>query len=141
MQRDLTAALAGKLREIFGSECVLFYGRVRQGQREPCFYLLPQTVERRLLNGGRVWRRVVMELHYYPADRDDPDEQIAVGEKVLRGLAVLEGAKRSYRGQDMSYCPGSEYLRCRIAYEYYTTADLEAEESGDISLMEILQIF
>lgn len=127
-----------RLREIFGEDCCLFYGRVLQGQREPCFYLQPQAVERRLLTGGRVWRKVALELHYYPAAAGSLDEQAATGEKLLKELVSLEGELRAYRGQDMVYRVGSEYLRFGVAYEFYTTVAQEAEEVVGGELMEVL---
>lgn len=138
VQRDLLVALVGRLREIFGDECAVFYGRVLQGQREPCFYLRPQAVERRVLTGGRVWRRVALELHYYPLLAGSLDEQAEVGEKLLRGLVCIDGEQRAYRGQEMAYRVGSEYLCWSAAYEYHTTAEQEAADSGGSELMEVL---
>ncbi len=138
MQQDLLVALVGRLQEIFGDECGLFYGRVMQGQREPCFYLQPQAVERRLLAGGRVWRKVALELHFYPEAAGSLDEQTAAGEKLLRGLSCLTGKLRAYRGQEMAYRVGSEFLRFAVAYEFYTTVAQEAEETAGGELMEVL---
>lgn len=136
--KDFLRALSGRLLELFGREYRLFYGRVWQGAKGACFFIAPPKVKREVLPGGRIRREYTLTLRFYPAKREELMLQQQVGEKLLPGLLELSGEKRSYRGRELNYQPGEEYLTASGVYEFYTTAEQEREDSvvaaGDLML-------
>ncbi|HIU10180.1 MAG TPA: hypothetical protein IAB00_02895 [Candidatus Avidehalobacter gallistercoris] len=136
--KDFLRALSERLLELFGREYRLFYGRVWQGAKGTCFFVLPSKVKREVLPGGRIRREYSLSLRFYPAKREELILQQQVGEKLLPELVELSGKKRRYHGRDLVYQPGEEFLTVSGTYEFYTTAEQEREESvvaaGDLML-------
>jgi hypothetical protein len=136
---DFLRALAKRLGELFGEEYALYYGQVLQGQRSACFFVQPPGVERAILPGGRIKRTYALEIHFYPGKQDGQSLQQQIGEKLVCGLNVLVGEKRSYRGRDLTYEVGEDYLKFSAEYVFYTTAELETDDEyvakhGDLML-------
>lgn len=136
--KDFLQALSSRLLELFGHDYRLFYGRVLQGAKGACFFVLPPRVKREVLPGGRIRREYALSLRFYPGCREELSLQQQVGETLLPGLLELAGVKRSYRGRELVYQPGEEYLTVSGVYGFYTTAEQEREESvvaaGDLML-------
>lgn len=156
--QDFLWAAATKLRQLFpGSEVgPVYFGRLLQGERTPCFYLPPPALRRQLWPCGRVRREIDLTLHYYPrpskAAAEKPDgawsglaEQERIGEGLVRGMAELSGRLRAYRGHDLHWQAGNEYLCFQAKYVYYTTLELEAADKLSLppkgaDLMQFLAI-
>lgn len=141
--KDFLRALAEKLAELFGEDCRLYYGRVLQGAKRPCFFVQPPRVCRQTLPGGRVKREYGVVLRFYDGPADEQSngyEQQQVGERLLVGLQLLHGEKRCYRGRELSYEPGAEFLQVQGEYEFYTTPELECDEEL-LPTGELMEIF
>ena len=152
--QDFLWAVTAGLRRLFPemADCPVYYGRLLQGERTPCFYLPPPALRRQLWPCGRGRREIDLQLHYYPrqrkgaADKQQPGlaEQERIGEGLARGMTELFGRQRAYRGRDLRWQPGNDCLRFQAKYVYYTTPALEAadnlslpEEGAD--LMQFLE--
>lgn len=142
--QDFLWAVAAKLRRLFPEGVPVYFGRLLQGEKTPCFYLPPPALRRQLLPCGRVRREIELELHYYPrqsrfaaektADRaaagalSSMSEQERIGEGLVRGMGELAGRKRGYRGRNLVWQGGNDCLRFKAKYVYYTTLELEAAD-------------
>ena len=156
--QDFLWAAATKLRQLFpgGEVGPVYFGRLLQGERTPCFYLPPPALHRQLWPCGRVRREIDLTLHYYPrpskAAAEKPDgawsglaEQERIGEGLVRGMAELSGRLRAYRGHDLHWQAGNEDLCFQAKYVYYTTLELEAADKLSLppkgaDLMQFLAI-
>jgi hypothetical protein len=125
---DFLRALAKRLGECFGEKYALYYGQVLQGQRGACFFVQPPVVERSILPGGRIRRTYSLEIHFYPGKQDEPGLQQQIGERLVCRLNVLNGEKRSYRGRNLTYEAGEDFLKFSAVYVFYTTQELEMDE-------------
>lgn len=113
-----------------GAEYELYFGRLLQGARKPCLVLLPPEVSRRVLSGGRVQREYGIDLRFYPDGRLDLFDQQRLGEKLICALDELEGEQRNYRGRELKYSPGGEYLSITARYDVITLRSLEKDENA-----------
>ena len=89
--QDFLWAAATKLRQLFpgGEVGPVYFGRLLQGERTPCFYLPPPELHRQLWPCGRVRREIDLTLHYYPrpskAAAEKPDGELSgLAEETLR---------------------------------------------------------
>ena len=154
--QDFLWAVADKLRRLGltgrQDKLALYFGRLWQGENTPCFYLPPPSLRRQLLPCGRVRREITLELHYYPRQRKLPDEKInesgiaeqtRIGEGLVRGMGELQGRQRAYRGRNLCWQAGNDYLRFQAEYVYYTTLELEAADGySDLpESAELMQFF
>lgn len=140
MIRDFLQALAGCLRELLGEEYPLYFGRVLQGAKKPCLVLEPPEVSRRVLSAGRVQREYGVELRFYPAKADGLLEQQKMGERLICALDELFGADRNYRGRELKYVPGEEYLLVSARYDVITLKSLENGGGDGISHDMMLEL-
>lgn len=147
--QDFLWAVADKLRQ-FGSP--VYFGRLWQGEKTPCFYLPPPSLRRQLLPCGRVRREISLALHYYPRQRKAAAakvnetgiaEQTRIGEGLVRGMAELTGRQRGYRGRNLRWQPGNDFLSFQAEYVYYTTLELEAADgfSAPPESAELMKFF
>ncbi len=142
--QDFLWAVADRLRRLFPEGAPVYFGRLLQGERTPCFYLPPPALRRQLWPCGRVRREIELELCYYPRQRrfsaetaanssaaqnlSGLSEQERIGEGLVRGMGELTGRRRGYRGRELSWQAGNECLRFKARYVYYTTLELEAAD-------------
>lgn len=125
--KDFLRALAACLREQLGEEYPLYFGRVLQGAKRPCLLLEPPKVKRQKLAGGRVQREYAVDLRFYPAVEDVYAQQ-QMGERLICVLDELFGEERNYRGRELEYAPGEDYLLVRARYDVITLQSLENAE-------------
>lgn len=134
MTGDFIRGLAARLQAAFDGKYPVYWGRLPQGERRPGFFIPPLQVERRELPCERVWRQMRLELRFYAeaAGLSEPALQEQVGERLLRELEYIEGADgRRYRGRELKYQPGEEFLRFWGRYEFYTTREQERLAAGE----------
>lgn len=133
MIKDFLRALARGLRDLAGGKYPLYYGRILQGAKEPCFLLAPPEASRLVLSNGRVQRKYDVELRFYPGGRAEIFEQQRMGERLICALDELFGEERNYRGRELKYRPGEQYLTLSARYEFYTVKGREQDMTGEIS--------
>ena len=133
--RELIQAVAGQLNRLFAGAYPVYWGRMPQEEKRPCFYILPPKLERRELPCGRVWRQAGLELHFYGGGQGLAGLalQEQVGERLLRELSEIKAKAggRSFRGRGLGYQPGERYLSFSGRYEYYTTREQERLAAGE----------
>lgn len=136
--KDFLQALAGCLKAQMAEDVPLYFGQVLQGLQRPCLLLLPPKVSRRVLSGGRVQREYEIDLRFYTGGNADMYEQQRIGEKLIYALDELFGRERNYRGRELRYVPGEEYLNVTARYELMTLKSLE--QGNDEGLNEALML-
>lgn len=143
MTGDFIRGLAARLHGLFDGKYPVYWGRLPQGERRPGFFIPPVQVERREQPCGRIWRQLRLELHFYTkaVGLSELALQEQVGERLLRELGNIEGAGgRQYRGRELKYQPGEEFLRLWGRYEFYTTLEQERLAAGEeLAAGEIMQ--
>lgn len=140
MLKDFLRALAASLRGLVGEDYPLYYGRVLQGAAEPCFLLTPPEVSRRALSSGRVLREYGVDLRFYPGKDPDLYSQQSMGESLICALDELFGEERNYRGRELKYQPGEQYLSFSAHYEFYTVKELEQAADRELNRDMMLEL-
>lgn len=140
MIRDFLMALSGRLKEVLGDECPLYFGRVLQGAKRPCVVLEPPEVSRRVLSAGRVQREYGVSLRFYPGQEDGLFAQQQMGEKLICALDELFGESRNYRGRELKYELLNEYLQVSVRYDVITLKSLELAEDGGVDGSFMLEL-
>lgn len=128
---DFLRALAECLKNLPGEEYPLYYGRILQGAEKPCLVLVPPSVSRQRLSGGRVRREYGVNLRFYPTGADMCEQQ-EMGEKLICALDELLGERMNYRGREMKYEPGEKYLLVSARYEVIIPLSLEQQEESAV---------
>jgi len=105
MVNKIIDGISIKLNQTFGDKYNIYTETVKQGFKEPCFFIMVLNSEETPMMGTRYFREYSLDIHYFPRNRNDKnDEIIEVAEKLFDALEYvtidngnkIRGLKRNY---------------------------------------------
>ena len=108
MLNDIITGIAKALGTTFGEEFRVYKNDVKQGLKEPCFFIATLKPEQKPLLGDRAIWRNPFDIHYFPKDGGTNAELYDVAEHLMYGLRyitlpngdMLRGTSISYEAVD-----------------------------------------
>lgn len=133
MINSLTEAISVALDGEFGDGYEIHMEEIRQGLKEPCFFIScpNQTVERFL--GSKFFRTNQFCIQYFPETEEKRRECNAVAERMWRCLEYVtkDGDDRPVRGTMMRYEIMDDVLHFFVNYDGFVYRGGEWRESMD----------
>ncbi len=133
MINSLTEAISVALDGEFGDAYEIHMEEIRQGLKEPCFFIscLNQGVGRFL--GNRFFRTNQFCIQYFPETEEKQRECNAVAERMWRCLEYVtkDGDDRPVRGTKMRYEIVDDVLHFFVNYDGFVYLGGERRESMD----------
>lgn len=124
MINDIINGIAVKLNQAFGSDYTIYKENVKQGLKEPCFFILPlePTQEAKLPN--RYLRTYPLDIHYFP--KNGKSEMYEVAEILFLELEYVNVLANLIRGTKMRYELVDNVLHFFITYEFFIKKEMDA---------------
>lgn len=85
---DIINGISIKLNSIFGDSYEVHIENVKQGLKEPCFFIKTLPTNDKPLLGKRKQRTYSFDISYFPVGGNE--EMMSVAEKMLDGLEYIE---------------------------------------------------
>ena len=138
----IISAVSRALSEEFGEEHTIYTEEVKQGLKEPCFFISCISPKERLLIGNfnfhvlgkRYYRQNRFCVQYFPESQTrGREESYDVAEKMCLCLEMLECDGDLLRGTDMGYEFVDGVMSFFINYNYFVYVTREPIVMGEIS--------
>lgn len=109
MVSDIVDGISNALYENFEGVDILSEG-IEQGFTEPCFFIMVVDASEKPLIGNRAIRDVLIDIHYFPEDENEPNAEIERVASNLYGVlrrielpdgTLLNGLKLRHENKDL----------------------------------------
>lgn len=118
MIQETIEAIAVTLNSVFGDDYEIYQNNVKQGLKEPCFFIAVLKPDITPLVGQRFIERNPFDIQCFPKNQGDNVELFSVAEKlvsVLDFITLLNGDQ--LHGSNISYEIVDEVLHFFVSYQ------------------------
>lgn len=120
MIADLIEGISIKLNSVFGDSFTIYNEAIRQGFKQPCFFIALLDASETQVIGNRYKREQPFDIHYFPESKQQPrSECLAVADKLASALELMTVGSDCYRGTKMHYEIIDEVLHFFVNYNFY----------------------
>jgi hypothetical protein len=122
---DVVNGISNKIYKIFGNEYRVYKEKVKQGLKEPCFFItLINMVHNSEPNNNGVWI-LPFDIKYHPKKIDGREEMFNIGDRLINGMGVIEVKQYGpARGSNTNYQIIDGILHFFVNYNLrFSTAD------------------
>lgn len=120
MINDVITGVALKLNEYFGDGYRIYKNDVKQGLKEPCFFIVALAPSRTEQLGER-WRvDIPLDVHYFPEKQGDNAEIYDIESSlmdILSSITLPDGS--SHRGRDIHCEAEDSVLHTFVTYSIW----------------------
>jgi len=135
MLNNLLDAIAIKLNLEFGDEFAIHTEQVKQGLKEPCFFIMLLTSNQKQVIGKRYFREHPFDIHYFPSTRDKNTEFLNVVDRLNDALEYITMGDDSLRGTKMYHEVVNDVLHFFVNYDLFVYKEPEvADHMEDLSV-------
>ncbi|HOL87034.1 MAG TPA: hypothetical protein PLK32_06735 [Defluviitoga tunisiensis] len=120
MVNDLIDGISVKLNQVFGDGVRIFSESVKQGLKEPCFFIAVLNPTQNPMIGVRYFREHSFDIHYFPSKDGGNQEIQDVASKLfdaLEYITLLDGDL--VRGTEMHYEVVDGVLHFFVDYNFH----------------------
>lgn len=105
MVNNLIDGISIKLNQVFGDGMDIHSETVKQGLKEPCFFIAVLNPSQAKMIKGRYFRQHPFDVHYFPSKSDKKNEEMQrVASDLLDGLEYITLENGDLvRGTSMNY--------------------------------------
>lgn len=117
----------------FGNAYRIYTEKVKQGLKEPCFFIsiINPTHQHEL--GVRYLKRSLFSIQYIP--KNEKAECIEVGERLFKCLEILKTNDGLYSGDGMNYKIVDNVLNFFVSYKTFARKSTKIESMQDINVV------
>lgn len=129
MVNNLIDGISVKLNEVFGNEIRIYSEPIKQGLKEPCFFIAVLNPIQSPMIGNRYFRECPFDIHYFPSkDGGNQEIQDVASDlfEVLEYISLLNGDL--VRGTNMQYEVVDGVLHFFVTYGLYVKKDIPGED-------------
>lgn len=141
MVNKIIDGISIKINELFGDNYYIYSENVKQGFKEPCFFisLLKPSSTPKL--GNRSLREYNFGIQYFPRSSNSKNaEMYEVSEKLISGLEYISFENKLLRGSKIKAEIVDDVLHLFIKYSLFVVQKEEAEELfGSLKLIQKLK--
>lgn len=130
MLNKIIDGISIKLNEAFEG-CTIYSEQIKQGFKEPCFFILPLSQSSKQIVGNRYRRNNPFDIHYFPGDLNN-EEVNNVAEILLDALEYITAGGDLVRGTDMHYEKVDGVLHFFVEYNLHTVKPSEKTNMEDL---------
>lgn len=112
--------IAGALYGAFGDEHTIYTENVKQGFKEPCFYIVSLQPTSEPAIAGHYLRSYPFDIHFFPKDLNNAkDEMYQIAESLFLALEYINILDNSRKGSTMRYEIVDGVLHFFVTYSLY----------------------
>lgn len=141
MVNKIIDGISIKINELFGDNYYIYSENVKQGFKEPCFFisLLKPSSTPKL--GNRSLREYNFGIQYFPSSSNSKNaEMYEVSEKLISGLEYISFENKLLRGSKIKAEIVDDVLHFFIKYSLFAVQKEEDEELfGSLELIQKLK--
>lgn len=135
MVNNLIDGISIKLNQVFGDDKKIYSETVKQGLKEPCFFIAVLNPSQEKMIKGRYFRQHPFDVHYFPSKDGGNKEIQSVASQLLDGLEYITLANGDLvRGTNMNYEVVDGVLHFFVQYNMYIK---KIEVSDDMETLTI----
>lgn len=136
MVNSIIDAISIELNKIFGDDYEIYSENVKQGLKEPCFFILLIKPSSTPKLGSRSLREYNFDIHYFPKSKDEQKREInEVMESLTEDLEYIQTSDGLIRGTDIHAEVIDDVLHFFISYKIHVIKQIPVVDS-----MESLQV-
>jgi hypothetical protein len=129
MVNEIKDGISIKLNQVFGDDYRIYSKKVKQGLKEPCFFIAVLNPSQKQLIGNRYFREHFFDIHYFPSAKDDDDELDEMGSNLFTDLEYITLVNGDLiRGTKMSYEKIDGVLHFFVNYNAFVRKDIDSED-------------
>ena len=136
MVNDLIDGISVKLNQVFGDGVRIYSESVKQGLKEPCFFIAVLNPTQNPMIGTRYFREYPFDIHYFPSKDGGNQEIQDVASKLfdtLEYITLLDGDL--VRGTEMHYEKVDDVLHFFVKYNMFVYKQVEkADPMGTLTV-------
>lgn len=120
MVNDLIDGISIKLNQVFGDRKRIYSESVKQGLKEPCFFIAVLNPLQTQVIGNRYFRQHPFDIHYFPELQDNNNELHGMASDLFNALEyiALENGDLVH-GKEMHYEIVDGVLHFFVDYNMY----------------------
>lgn len=135
MVNEIRDGISIKLNATFGDGYKVYLKDVRQGLKEPCFFVALLQPERRPMIGPRSFQTNPFDIHYFPIDEADNGEMITVGEQLMEAMEII-----TLLNGDLIRGTNRKYEIVDGVLHFFVNFNMHLIKPVDATLMETLDV-
>lgn len=101
MINEIIDGISIKLNLVFGDDYEIYSEEVKQGLKEPCFFIVSLNNDQTPRLGNRYLREQAFDIHYFPGSAEKNKEIYAVAEQLLSEMEYIDVLGDPFRGTKM----------------------------------------
>lgn len=129
MVNEIITGISQAIFSEFGDSCKIYDENVKQGFKEPCFFIAQISSSESQRLGSRYHRPSLWDIHYFP--KNGRAEAREVGERLLCALEYIELPDGPVRGTKMEYRLEDDVLHFFVNYDLFIYKVTEPDENMD----------
>ncbi|WP_201759585.1 MULTISPECIES: DUF6838 family protein [Clostridia] len=127
MIEQIINGILAAISEEFGEEYTLYTESVKQGMKEPCFFVLCISPGTKLFRGRRYYHENQFAIQFLTDAEEPRTECAAVAERLFSCLELITVDGNLMRGTDMNAEIPDDVLTFTVSYNYFSyVANTEA---------------
>ena len=120
MIKKIIDGILAALSEEFGDEYTLYTESVKQGMKEPCFFVFCISPNTRVFRGRRYYHENQFAIQYLTAADESRTECTNVAENLFACLELITVDGDLMRGTDMNADISDEVLTFTVNYNFFS---------------------
>ncbi len=120
MIKKIIDGILAALSEEFGDEYTLYTESVKQGMKEPCFFVFCISPNTRVFRGRRYYHENQFAIQYLTAADEPRTECTNVAENLFACLELITVDGDLMRGTDMNADISDEVLTFTVNYNFFS---------------------
>ena len=130
MVNDIVNGISKAIYEEYGAGCKIYTESIKQGFKEPCFFIAVLDSDQARIIGNRYQKTIAVDVHYFPGTKAKNKEMHSVAEtlyNILGRITLLNGDMLN--GFQLHYETVEEVLHFFVTYKPIMKYQQEAEEN------------
>jgi len=136
MLNNLIDSIAIKLNQEFGDGVAIHKEQVKQGLKEPCFFIMLLTSNQKQVIGKRYFREHPLDIHYFPSTKDKNTEILDVVDRLNDALEYITMGGDLVRGTKMYHEVVNDVLHFFVNYDLFVYKESEASDPMETLTVE-----
>jgi len=136
MLNKIIDAIAIKLNQEFGDSYEIYKESVKQGLKEPCFFIVLLTANQKQVIGKRYFREQPFDIHYFPSTRDTKTEMLGVADRLNDALEYIIKDDDSFHGTKMNHEIVNDVLHFFVNYNFHVYKEIDVVDPMETLTVE-----
>ncbi|WP_246019618.1 phage tail terminator family protein [Bacilliculturomica massiliensis] len=123
---DVIDGISVCLSEEFGDEYTIYSEEIKQGLKEPCFFIFPLNPSQTPMPAARYERKNPFDIHYFPKSRYERNSEIEnVADRLYTALEYITVNGDMVRGTNFHYEVVDGVLHFFVSYNLFVIRQVQ----------------